>query len=129
MNRMLVDTHVMLWWLNNDARLSLTARAALGDPGTELMWSLASSWEIAVKVGVGKLRLDRGADRLLSDIVVGQGMVLREVRQTDCVRLAGLPLHHRDPFDRMLVATAQADGVPLLSADDKLRAYDVEVVW
>jgi PIN domain nuclease of toxin-antitoxin system len=129
MSRVLVDTHVMLWWLNGDVRLSPAARALLADPASELLWSLASSWEIAVKCAVGKLRVEHGVERLLSDIVVGQGMVLRDVRQADCVRLAGLPMHHRDPFDRMLVAVAQGEGVPVLSADGKLRAYDVEVIW
>lgn len=125
----LVDTHVMLWWMAGDARLSERARGLLADPGVELLWSIASSWELAVKVAVGKLQLTGGLQPFLTDVVSGQGLGLRPVHQADCVRLAGLPLHHRDPFDRMLVAQAQADDIPLLSADPKLRTYDVDLLW
>lgn len=129
MRRALVDTHVMLWWLLDDDRLSDVARAWLADPEAELSWSVASSWELAVKVAVGKLRPEGGLERLLAAVTTEQDLALRAVNQRDCLRVAGLPLHHRDPFDRMLVAQAQEDDCVLLTADPKLSAYDVEVVW
>jgi PIN domain nuclease of toxin-antitoxin system len=119
----------MLWWLRDDSRLSRRARTILGDGANELLWSIASSWEIAVKLGVGKLELGRPLHRLFADLVTDQGVVVLPISHEHCTRLAELPLHHRDPFDRMLVAQAQEQGVPILTADPKLAAYEVEIVW
>lgn len=127
--RLLVDTHAMLWWLRDDHRLSRRARATLADGGNELLWSIASSWEIAVKLRIGKLELDRPLDRLFADLVSEQGVELVPVGHEHCSRLGNLPIHHRDPFDRMLVVQAQHARVPILSADSKFSAYDVEIVW
>lgn len=119
----------MLWWLRDDQRLSQRARAHLVDSANELLWSVASSWEIAVKLGIGKLHLDRPLNRLFADIVGDQRASVLSVGHDHCSRLAELPLHHRDPFDRMLVAQAQHERVPILSADSKLAAYEVELLW
>ena len=127
--RILTDTHVMLWWMADDPRLSGRARELLGQPGTDLCWSIASSWELAIKVAAGKLRLTRGLERFVADVISDQRATLVPITQGHCMRVATLPMHHRDPFDRMLVAQAQDLGVPLLSADLKLAAYDVDVVW
>ncbi len=127
--RLLVDTHAMLWWLRDDPRLSPTARTILGDGANALLWSIASSWEIGVKLGTGKLDLDRPVDRLFADLVTDQGVEMLSIGHQHCTRVATLPLHHRDPFDRMLVVQAQAERVPILTADGKLGAYEVELVW
>jgi PIN domain nuclease of toxin-antitoxin system len=127
--RLLVDTHAMLWWLRDDPRLSRRARAVLADGDSELLWSIASSWEIAVKLSAGKLELDRPLERLFAELVSEQGVEVLPIGHEHCARVAGLPLHHRDPFDRMLVAQAQHERVPLLTADPKLGAYEVEVLW
>jgi PIN domain nuclease of toxin-antitoxin system len=127
--RFLVDTHAILWWLRDDPRLSRAARAIVGDGGNELLWSLASSWEIAVKLSIGKLALDRPLHRLFADLVSEQGVVVLPIGHQHCARVAELPLHHRDPFDRKLIAQAQQERVPILTADPKLAVYDVEIVW
>ena len=127
--RLLVDTHAMLWWLRDDSRLSRRARAILEDGGNELVWSLASSWEIAVKIRAGKLELDRPLERLYAELVTEQGVDLLPVSHDHCARVADLPLHHRDPFDRMLVVQAQHARIPLLTADPKLGAYEVQLLW
>lgn len=127
--RLLADTHAMLWWLRDDRRLSRRSRGLLGDGANELLWSMASSWEIAVKLGIGKLELDRPLHRLFADLVSEQGVVVLPIGHEHCTRVAELPLHHRDPFDRMLVAQAEHEGVPILTADPKLAAYDVELLW
>lgn len=127
--RLLVDTHAMLWWLRDDSRLSHRARAILEDGGNELLWSLASSWEIAVKIRSGKLELDRPLERLYAELVTEQGVDLLPVSHDHCARVADLPLHHRDPFDRMLVVQAQHARVPVLTADPKLGAYEVQLLW
>lgn len=127
--KLLADTHAMLWWLRDDDRLSPRARALLGDGANEVLWSLASSWEIAVKLATGKLELDRPPHRLFADLVTEQGVVLLPIGHEHCALLAAVPLHHRDPFDRMLVVQAQHERVPILSADGKLAAYDVKLLW
>lgn len=126
--RILVDTHVMLWWTSGDPRLALSAAARLRDGGTRLLWSLASSWEMAVKIGVGKLALERPLHRFFADLVRVEDVEPLAVTTEHCVRMAELPLHHRDPFDRMLVAQAQCEGVPILTADPKIAHYDVETI-
>ena len=126
--KILLDTHALLWWQAGDPRLSEKARTIIADPATHLVWSIASSWEIVVKIGIGKLRLRAPLDRLYSDIVSEVGVELLPITHTHCRRLAKLPLHHRDPFDRMLVAQAQTEELPILSADPKLAMYDVRTV-
>lgn len=127
--RLLVDTHAMLWWLRDDPRLSARARGVLKDGRNRLLWSLASSWEIAVKLSIGKLEIDRPVHRLYASLVTDQGVEMLAISHDHCARVADLPLHHRDPFDRMLVAQAQVAGVAILTADSKLAAYDVETIW
>ncbi|MCD4749599.1 MAG: type II toxin-antitoxin system VapC family toxin [Thermoanaerobaculales bacterium] len=127
--KVLLDTHSMFWWLANDRRLSPLAREIISDGRNRLIWSLASSWEIAVKVSVGKLTIGRPLQQLFADIVTGQGVEPLPITHDHCARLSDLPLHHRDPFDRMLVAQAQGERLPVLSADSKLSQYDIEVLW
>jgi len=126
--RVLADTCVILWWLADDPRLSKPARDALGDASVEVLWSAASSFEIALKVALGKLDLGMPVARFLALIQAEQALIALPIRDAHCAELAALPLHHRDPFDRMLVAQARVEGVPLLSADPKLAAYDVDVI-
>ncbi len=127
--KILVDTHAMLWWLRDDSRLSEQARRLFQDGRTNLLWSMVSSWELAVKVSIGKLYLDRPVHRLFADLVSEQGVEVVPITHEHCTLVAKLPLHHRDPFDRMLVAQAQSASVPLLTADRKLAAYDVATIW
>jgi PIN domain nuclease of toxin-antitoxin system len=126
--RILLDTHVLLWWQTDDPRLSKKARTIIADPANRLVWSIASSWEIAVKIGIGKLRAAAPLSTLYSDIVSEFGAELLPITHAHCCRLATLPLHHRDPFDRMIVAQAQSEELPILSADPKLAMYGVETV-
>jgi len=127
--KVLLDTHSMLWWLRNDRRLSSMAREIIIDGQNRLIWSMASSWEIAVKVGIGKLTLGRPLQNLFSAMVTDQGVELLPITHEHCTRLGSLPLNHRDPFDRMLIVQAQAEKIPILSADPKLRQYDVGILW
>ena len=127
--RYLLDTHAMLWWLGNDPRMSAFAQETIADGRTRLVWSMASSWEIAIKVAIGKLALERPLTELFSEIVSRQGVELLPITHGHCALLGELPLEHRDPFDRMLVAQAQAERLSILSADPKLSRYDVEVLW
>ncbi len=127
--RLLIDTHAILWWAADDARLSAPAQKLMGGGHNELIWSMASSWEIAVKLATGKLELGRPVQRFFADLLAEHGMEILPIDHEHCVRLAELPQHHRDPFDRMLVVQAQQARIPILSADRQFAKYDVEVIW
>lgn len=129
MSRILIDTHIALWWLSAPERLSETALARLLDTHTEVLFSAVSTTELAVKLAVGKLTLAHSLDELVSGLFHDDGFVGLPFSHEHALELARLPLHHRDPFDRMLVAQARIEGVPLVSADRALERYDVAVLW
>jgi PIN domain nuclease of toxin-antitoxin system len=125
----ILDSHVFLWWGLAPEKLSHRAKTALAKRDGRFLWSVASTWELAIKVKTGKLVLGTPIAEFLDERLQHQGVELLLVEQRHAIRVASLPLHHRDPFDRMLVAQAQTEDVPILSSDPRLRAYDVEVVW
>jgi PIN domain nuclease of toxin-antitoxin system len=123
---LLLDTHLVLWWMSGEAsRIGKKALAALGSDGIEPIVSAVTIWEAAIKRGLGKLE---SPDDLLSQLQ-GAGVELLPITARHADLVASLPLHHRDPFDRLLVAQAMLEGLPLVSDDAVLRRYDVEVVW
>ena len=122
---LIVDTHVALWFLRGDRRLSRTARNLIEDQDLDRRLSAVSVWEVAVKSGLGKLKVAKGFHRPLYE----QGLSALPVFDTHALLVRDLPAHHRDPFDRLLVAQAQAEGMSILSKDEQLRRYDVNVVW
>jgi PIN domain nuclease of toxin-antitoxin system len=123
--RLLVDTHAALWLLGEDKRLSSTADQMLTDTSNEVLLSAAVVWEVAIKRSLGKLDAPDGFAGMLLD--VGAMPLAVSVDHASAVR--SLPWHHRDPFDRLLVAQAVLENAVLLSGDDRLRAYDVRVAW
>jgi len=127
--RLLLDTHTFLWWTDDPSRLSPTALDALTDPANAMWLSLASCWEIAIKQSLGKLRLTKPLARLVAEEVASNGLQLLGVELPHVVRVADLPFHHRDPFDRLLVAQAQVAGLCLVTSDEDVRAYGGEVLW
>jgi PIN domain nuclease of toxin-antitoxin system len=122
---LIVDTHAALWFLEGDRRLSRAARRVIEDDKAQRMLSAVSVIEVAVKHRLGKL--DMSAD--FHEAMYRQGLQALPVTDKHARRLADLPLHHRDPFDRLLVAQAQVEGMAILSADERLRAYDVPILW
>jgi PIN domain nuclease of toxin-antitoxin system len=124
--RLLLDTHLVLWWMNGEAsRISKKALAALGSEGIDPIVSAVTVWEVAIKRGLGKLE---APDDLLSQLErAGVELLPISARHADLV--AALPPHHRDPFDRLLVAQATLEGLALVSDDEALGRYDVEIVW
>jgi PIN domain nuclease of toxin-antitoxin system len=124
--RQLLDTHLVLWWMEGEvSRISERALAALGSEGMEPVVSAVTIWEVAIKRSLGKVKARGG---MLNEIErAGVELLPVTARHADLV--ASLPLHHRDPFDRLLVAQATAENIPLVSDDEALRRYDVEVIW
>jgi len=126
--RVLVDTQVWLWMLAAPERLRPEVRALVEDGATEVLLSAASAWEIAIKVGLGKLTLPGPPEDTVPALMVRSAVTPLAVTHRHALHVAALPPHHRDPFDRMLVAQAQVEHVPLLSADPQLQAYDVRLI-
>ena len=111
------------------ARLNPAARTILLDAATEGYVSAVTIWEMAIKARMGKLRLKGGFREFISEAIVSTGFDRLSIHHTHAERTAELPLHHRDPFDRLLVAQAQVEGLSLLTADAQIFRYDVDLVW
>lgn len=127
--RVLLDTHAFLWWDVDDVRLSDTARAIMADSATQVNVSAASIWEVAIKAGKGRIDLPSDLDAYVDDRLRRYRWSALSIDERHAVRAAGLPMIHADPFDRMLVAQGQIEGVPILTTDAALTRYDVETIW
>lgn len=123
----LLDTHCWLWMQAHPERFSSEARDVIEDPDNELLFSSASSWEIAIKYAIGRLPLSMPPAEYVPDRIATSGVTALPVHHVHALAVAALPQHHRDPFDRLLVAQARVEKVPLLTADPQLATYDVEI--
>jgi PIN domain nuclease of toxin-antitoxin system len=121
---LLLDAHAVLWWLADDETLDPQARAAVADPANDVLVSAATVWEIAIKQALGKLEAPRGLVMAVEQV----GIDVVPVTGADAELAGGLPAHHRDPFDRMLIAQATRLSALLVSRDDAFTAYDVNVL-
>jgi len=127
--RILLDTHALLWAIDDPPRLSGNAKQILTDEANQLFVSVASLLEIVLKKKAGKLALAATADYFQSNMSqLGVGEIL-PVQPAHVYRVNELPLHHKDPFDRLLVAQCQVEGLVLLSADPMMKKYPIQVVW
>jgi len=125
---LLLDTHALLWWLGEPERVSKAGRSALEDPEYRVYVSAAVAWEIAIKVNLGKLDAMEVVGEFRR-ILYAKGFYRLAISTDHALRAGLLPLHHTDPFDRMLVAQAQALNCPIVSADARLDSYGVRRVW
>ena len=123
--RLLLDTHVLIWWRDDSPNLPPRVRARITDSANEVVVSVATLWEIVVKRALGKLRF---ADEL-RQVVEEEGFELLPIAFPHLRTLAELPLLHRDPFDRMLVAQALAENIPLVTGDRAMRPYPAAIFW
>ena len=126
--RVLLDTHALIWWFGNESKLSRRASSMIANQNNTVLVSAAVAWELAIKVNLGKL------DALplvleLARHTEEEGFTELAISMEQAVRAGLLRLHHSDPFDRLLVAQAQALNVPILSADEVLDRYDVKRIW
>ena len=127
--RLLLDTHALLWWFTDSPRLSRPARRAIGDASATVFVSAASAWEVATKVRLGKLHDPLGLADALSVHVAAQGFQDLPITLEHGRRAGKLPGSHKDPFDRMLVAQAQTDGLAIVSNEAQFDAYGIQRVW
>ena len=127
--KVLLDTHTFLWLISGDDQLSETAQKTFLDPGNILFFSAVSLWEICIKISLGKLSLKSGWFTTVQDEMKVNAIQWLSIEMPHCVELTNLPFHHRDPFDRMLVAQAMADDMQLLSRDTRLSSYEINRIW
>jgi len=127
--KLLLDTQVWIWLLADPDRLSRSAHAALVAADNQLYLSPASTSECSVKFTAGRLVLDGSPEALLQEAIVASGVLPLPIEHSHALQTARLPAHHRDPFDRMLIAQAQVERMTLVSADEQLTRYDVEILW
>lgn len=126
---LLLDTHTFLWWITDAPELSAKARELIGNGSSMLFWSAASSWEVAVKYALGRLPLPETPEKLLLEELARNHVDSLPITDLHALRAGQLPRHHRDPFDRMLIAQAQIESMALLSNDRQCSLYAVEVIW
>jgi len=125
---LLLDTHAFLWSITS-RRMSPAADATFLDPDNSLYLSAASYWEICIKVSIGKLTLPGNWQDTADLAMTINDIVWLPIEQSHCLELLALPRHHRDPFDRLLIAQARVEGLTLLSADVNFGRYDVPLIW
>jgi PIN domain nuclease of toxin-antitoxin system len=127
--RALLDTHAFLWWNMEDPQLSLRAKEIIAHGENEIFLSAASVWEISIKAAKGKLVLPEPPAQYIASRMGLYRFQPLLVQINHAARVYDLPPHHDDPFDRMLIAQSQVEGMPLLSTDAEIRKYQVEVIW
>ena len=127
--KVLLDTHAFLWLISGDDRLSETAQKTFLDPGNILFFSAVSLWEICIKISLGKLSLKSGWLKTIQDEMEVNAIQWLSIEMPHCVELTNLPFHHRDTFDRMLVAQAMVEDMQLLSRDTRLSSYEIKRIW
>jgi PIN domain nuclease of toxin-antitoxin system len=125
----LLDTHTFLWWITDDDSLSNRAREIIRDGRNELFLSAASGWEIAIKAGIGRLDLQGEPEKLIPEQMLLNEIQGLPVQMSHALHVHALPEHHRDPFDRMLVAQCQLEEMPIITSDPQIAEYEIEVVW
>ena len=127
--KILLDTHAFLWWNDANPRLSRKALSLLEDPSNTLLLSVVSAWEIVIKCQAHKLRLPESPSVYIPTRSAHYGIETLPVILAHVLASESLPAHHRDPFDRLLIAQAKVEGVPILTADPQIRGYEVKVLW
>lgn len=129
--RLLLDTQAILWYLEGDRRLTATARSLIDDASNDCLVSVASLWEMAVKVRIGKLTSASGVPPtdVIMGFLVSNGIDLLPIAPAHALRVASLPLGHGDPFDLLIVAQALVEGIPVVGVDSKFDQFGIQRVW
>lgn len=124
----LLDAHSLIWFLEGDNNLSRIAKEAIEDPGNISFVSIASFWEMAIKVSLGKLEIRSSLDQI-TQLTQGNGIEILPIHLNHALLVANLPFYHRDPFDRLLIAQAKLEKMPLVSRDGYFKDYQISMLW
>jgi PIN domain nuclease of toxin-antitoxin system len=127
--KLLLDTHVFIWLVEGDPRLSRKAQAAIADRDTDLLFSIASIWEMGIKVGNEKLKLAEPLETYVDRWLNGYQIDVLTIHKQHALAVAAIPQHHRDPFDRLLIAQAISEGAAIVSGDSMFVRYSVTTIW
>jgi len=127
--RVLLDTNSFLWFISGSNRLSIDAQRFIADLDNQLVLSLASLWEIAIKISIGKLELLQPFDQLIPQQLKENDIHVMPVELSHLTKILGLPFHHRDPFDRLIIAQALTEGLSVISPDIVFSKYSVKLIW
>lgn len=125
----LLDTNALLWHVAGHPRLSTTAKMWIDDPAQDVVVSIASLWEITIKTSLGKLQLATPLAVFIQQHILRSDVKLLPIEPTHLLTLSTLPHHHRDPFDRLIVAQALEENLPLVSSDNALDVYGIQRIW
>jgi len=127
--KILIDTHTLIWMDSDPRQLSPTAVACFNDPANEIWLSVVSVWEMVIKSALGKLTLSGDIHQVVQDIQAQNPLLLLDIRYPHALAVRGLPLIHKDPFDRLLVAQALVEGATILTRDKNIQQYPVPTLW
>jgi PIN domain nuclease of toxin-antitoxin system len=125
--KILLDTHCWLWWLSEPQKLTSSMQQAIANPENELFLSVASIWEIAIKVAMGKLTIPQPLPKLVAEQLSIDGIKTLDIRTIHALKIEELPTHHKDPFDRILIAQAICENLTIITRDLKFAAYRVSL--
>jgi len=127
--KLLLDTHAFLWFITDDPALSSEAKSLIENPDNDVFLSVASLWEMAIKVSIGKLTIKQPFDVFMTEQIRLNSISLLNISIDHVNLITSLPFHHRDPFDRLLIAQAMAEQLSLVSADVIFDSYDIKRLW
>jgi len=126
--KLLLDTHIFIWWVDQPENLSLAALSALEDEANELLLSVASVWEMQIKIQLGKLKLSLPLKELINNQQETNDLMVSPVALTHVLALNSLPFHHKDPFDRLLIAQSIEEKLTIVTADSQFSAYSAKLL-
>ena len=126
---LLLDTHSFIWFVEDNPSLSSHARILIEEPTNDVFLSIASLWEMAIKISLSKLDLSQPFDLFIPNQLLLNDITLLDITVGHTLRVATLPFHHRDPFDRLLIAQSQVEGMPVISIDSIFDAYGMTRLW
>jgi PIN domain nuclease of toxin-antitoxin system len=125
----LLDTHTFLWWIDDDTRLSETVREIITNPDNEIVVSVISTWEIIIKYSLGKLELSESPKNYIEEMLTVNEFTVLPIKLVHTFEVAELPNHHKDPFDRLLIAQSRLEQIPIVTLDRQIIKYPVQTIW
>ncbi len=126
--KVLLDTHTLIWFLNGDKNISLRAIELIEDTKNIKFISIASIWEIAIKISIDKLRFENGFEAFLN-LIIDSGFEILPINFDHVLTVSRLEFIHRDPFDRLIIAQSKNESIPIITIDDKIKLYQVKTIW
>lgn len=125
----LMDTHSFIWFVDGSSQLSVQARTLIEDPANDKFLSIASIWEMAIKISLGKLSIAQPFEQFIPHQLQINGFEMLEIKFDHIAKVSNLPFHHRDPFDRLLIAQGLVEQIPIISVDSVFDTYSVQRLW